>query len=57
MPERKVGLALGGGAARGLAHAGVGDVDAARDCFRTALDEEAGHLQAALELEMLGQEG
>ena len=40
----------------GLAHAGLGDVDAARECFRTVLDEDAGHLHAALELEMLEQE-
>jgi tetratricopeptide (TPR) repeat protein len=40
----------------GMAHAGLGNADSARKCFRIVLDEDAGHLQAALELEMLGQE-
>ena len=32
-PKRKIGLALGSGAARGLAHIGAGDFHRAQECI------------------------
>jgi hypothetical protein len=39
----------------GLAHLALVDVDTARGYFRAVVSEDAGHLQATLELEELGR--